>query len=186
MVMYIVSFLDRANVGYAKQALQASVGISEAAYALGAGLFFISYSLCGFPSNLILHRIGAKIWISTLMVGWGVASMATMFVHGSTSFYVLRLLGIAEAGFFPGSILYLTYWFPNRIRGEIIGLYYIGVPLALVVGGPLSGSLLDHALAHSKAGNGCFWWRDFWLRHGPLGVSLFGRPARKRQMAPRR
>src|SRR5580704_4968089 len=110
MLMYVVSFLDRANVGFAKQALQTSVGISESTYALGAGLFFVSYSLCGFPSNLILHRIGAKLWISSLMVTWGLASMATMFVTGSTSFYVLRLvLGVAEAGFFPGTILYLTY-----------------------------------------------------------------------------
>ncbi|MGC1462923.1 MAG: MFS transporter [Terracidiphilus sp.] len=144
MTMYVVSFLDRANVGFAKQALQTSVGISESTYALGAGLFFISYSLCGFPSNLILHKIGAKVWISFLMVGWGLASMATMFVTGSTSFYVLRLLlGVLEAGFFPGAILYLTYWFPNRVRGQIMGLFYLGVPVALILGGPLSGYLLE-------------------------------------------
>ena len=144
MAMYVVSFLDRANIGFAKQALAASVGISESTYALGAGLFFISYSLCGFPSNLILHKIGAKFWISFLMVGWGLASMATMFVRGATSFYLLRLLlGVMEAGFFPGAILYLTYWFPNRVRGRILGLFYLGVPLALIVGGPLSGLLLE-------------------------------------------
>ena len=144
MAMYVVSFLDRANVGFAKQALQASVGISEGTYALGAGLFFIGYSLCGFPSNLILHKIGAKVWISALMVSWGLASMATMFVSGSTSFYLLRLLlGVMEAGFFPGTILYLTYWFPNRIRGEILGFFYLGVPVSLVLGGPLSGALLE-------------------------------------------
>jgi len=120
------------------------VGISEKVYALGAGLFFISYSLCGFPSNLILHRIGAKIWIALLMVSWGCVSMATMFLHGNTSFYVLRLLlGVVEAGFFPGVILYLTYWFPSRMRGQILGLFYLGVPLALIIGGPLSGMLLD-------------------------------------------
>ena len=167
MVVYVVAFLDRANVGYAKQALQASVGISEAAYALGAGIFFISYSICGFPSNLILHRIGAKIWISTLMVGWGFASMAMMFVHGSTSFYVLRLLGgMAEAGFFPGCILYLTYWFPNRIRGEILGFYYLGVPLALVLGGPLSGALLD---LHSLSLQG---WQWMFLVEGFLAFAM--------------
>ena len=92
ILMYVVSFLDRANVGFAKQALAASAGISERAYALGAGLFFISYSLCGFPSNLILHRIGAKVWIALLMVCWGTVSMATMFVNGPTSFYLLRTL----------------------------------------------------------------------------------------------
>jgi MFS transporter, ACS family, inner membrane transport protein len=168
MVMYIVSFLDRANVGFAKQALAASVGISESTYALGAGLFFISYSLCGFPSNLILHRIGAKFWISFLMVTWGLASMATMFVTGSTSFYVLRLvLGVMEAGFFPGTILYLTYWFPNRIRGEIIGLFYLGVPLALVLGGPLSGLLLE---IQTKAG--LQGWQWMFLVEGFLAVVM--------------
>ena len=92
MMMYVVSFLDRANIGFAKQALESAEGINEHAYALAAGLFFISYSSFGFPSNLILHRIGAKVWISVLMVGWGLLSMATMFVTGPTSFYVLRLL----------------------------------------------------------------------------------------------
>ncbi|MFZ0744624.1 MAG: MFS transporter [Terracidiphilus sp.] len=144
MLMYVVSFLDRANISFAKQALHTSVGISEKAYALAAGIFFISYSLCGFPSNLILHKIGAKVWLAVLMVSWGLVSMATMFVRGSTSFYLLRfLLGITEAGFFPGAILYLTYWFPNRVRGRILGLFYLGVPVALIVGGPLSGLLLD-------------------------------------------
>ena len=144
MLMYVVSFLDRANIGFAKQALQASEGISESVYAFAAGLFFISYSLCGFPSNLILHKIGAKIWLGLLMVSWGLVSMATMFVTGSLSFYALRLsLGVMEAGFFPGAILYLTYWFPNRVRGRILGLFYLGVPLALIFGGPVSGFLLE-------------------------------------------
>jgi MFS family permease len=144
MLMYVVSFLDRSNIGFAKQALEESVGISEAIYALGAGLFFISYSLCGFPSNLILHKVGAKLWLALLMVGWGVVSMATMFVGGARSFYLLRLLlGVLEAGFFPGAILYVTYWFPDRVRGRVLGLFYLGVPLALIVGGPLSGMLLE-------------------------------------------
>ncbi len=143
MLLYVVSFLDRANISFAKQALQTSVGITEGAYALGAGIFFLGYSFCGFPSNLILHKIGAKIWISFLMVSWGFVSMATIFVRGSTSFHLLRLLlGVMEAGFFPGAILYLTYWFPNRVRCRILGLFYLGVPLALIIGGPLSGLLL--------------------------------------------
>lgn len=168
MMMYVVSFLDRANIGFAKQALQTSVGISESTYALGAGLFFISYSLCGFPSNLILHRIGAKFWISFLMVGWGLASMATMFVTGSTSFYLLRLLlGVLEAGFFPGAILYLTYWFPNRVRGQITGMFYLGVPLALIFGGPLSGFLLDmHPLGNLQD------WQWMFLVEGFLAVAI--------------
>ncbi|MEG9438479.1 MFS transporter [Edaphobacter sp. HDX4] len=144
MLMYVVSFLDRSNIGFAKQALETSVGISESIYALGAGLFFISYSLCGFPSNLILHKVGAKKWLAFLMVGWGMVSMANMLVSGATSFYLLRLLlGVLEAGFFPGTILYLTYWFPNSIRGQVLGLFYLGVPLALILGGPLSGLLLE-------------------------------------------
>jgi MFS family permease len=144
MLIYVVSFLDRSNIGFAKQALERSVGISERIYALGAGLFFISYSLCGFPSNLILHKVGAKKWLALLMVGWGVVSMANMFVSGATSFYLLRLLlGVLEAGFFPGAILYLTYWFPNSIRGRVLGLFYLGIPLALILGGPLSGLLLE-------------------------------------------
>jgi len=168
MLAYVVAFLDRANVGYAKQALQVSVGISESVFALGAGLFFITYSLCGFPSNLILHKIGAKIWISVLMVGWGLASMAMMLVHGSASFYVLRLLGgVAEAGFFPGCVLYLTYWFPNRIRGEILGFYYLGVPLALVLGGPLSGLLLDIPARSGLAG-----WQWMFLVEGFLAFAM--------------
>jgi MFS family permease len=143
LLLYIISFLDRANIGFAKQALQTYVGISPEAYALAAGLFFVSYSFSGFPSNLVLHRVGAKIWMSIIMVAWGAVSMSTMFVRGSASLYSLRLLlGLAEAGFFPGVILYLTYWFPNRIRGQMMGLFYLGVPFSLVLGSPLSGFLL--------------------------------------------
>ncbi len=168
ILMYVVSFLDRANVGFAKQALAASAGISERAYALGAGLFFISYSLCGFPSNLILHRIGAKLWMALLMVCWGTVSMATMFVNGATSFYLLRtLLGVMEAGFFPGVILYLTYWFPGRARGQILGLFYLGVPLALIVGGPVSGMLLT-----LPAKSGLQGWQWMFLVEGFIAVGL--------------
>lgn len=144
MLIYVVSFLDRSNIGFAKQALARSEGISEAVYALGAGLFFISYSLCGFPSNLVLHKVGAKKWLAFLMVGWGLVSMANMFISSATSFYLLRLLlGVLEAGFFPGTILYLTYWFPDSVSGKVMGIFYLGVPLALVLGGPLSGMLLE-------------------------------------------
>jgi MFS family permease len=150
VMMYVVSFLDRSNIGFAKQALETSVGISPASYALAAGLFFISYALCGFPSNLTLHRVGARLWMSIITVAWGTISMATMFVQGDSSLYALRLLlGITEAGFFPGVILYLTYWFPGRVRGQIMGLFYAGLPLALIFGGPLSGFLLE---LHSVAG----------------------------------
>jgi len=168
MLMYVVSFLDRANISFAKQALQTSVGITEGTYALGAGIFFLSYSLCGFPSNLVLHKIGAKRWMSFLMVGWGLVSMATMLVRGSTSFYLLRLLlGVMEAGFFPGAILYLTYWFPNRVRGQILGLFYLGVPIALIFGGPLSGLLLDmHPVGGLQS------WQNMFLVEGFMAVLL--------------
>jgi len=168
MMMYVVSFLDRANIGFAKQALESSEGINERVYALAAGLFFISYSSFGFPSNLVLHRIGAKVWISFLMVGWGLLSMATMFVTGPTSFYVLRLLlGAFEAGFFPGVILYLTYWFPNRVRGQMMGLFYLGVPVSLILGGPLSGLLLEMPPWAGLQG-----WQWMFLVEGFMAVAL--------------
>jgi MFS family permease len=168
MLLYVVSFLDRANISFAKQALQSDVGISERTYALAAGLFFLSYSLCGFPSNLILHKVGAKLWLAFLMVGWGLASMATMFVRGSTSFYLLRiLLGVLEAGFFPGAVLFLTYWFPNRVRGGMLGLFYLGVPISLILGGPLSGLLLD-----MRPIAGLQNWQTMFLVEGFLAVVL--------------
>jgi len=164
--MYIVSFLDRANIGFAKDALQSQVGISPHAYALAAGLFFVSYSFSGFPSNLVLHKVGARVWMAILMVAWGIASMATMLVTGSKSLYFVRLcLGVTEAGFFPGIIFYLTYWFPNRNRGQIMGLFYLGVPLALVLGSPLSGYLLGmHPLAGMQN------WQWMFLVEGFLAV----------------
>jgi sugar phosphate permease len=144
LLMYILSFLDRANIGFAKQAFQASAGVSDAAYALGAGLFFLTYALFELPSNLVMHRVGARIWMARIMVTWGLISAAMMFASGELSFYALRLLlGAAEAGFFPGVILYLTYWFPARSRGQVLGLFYFGAPLAFIFGSPLSGLLLE-------------------------------------------
>jgi MFS family permease len=166
LFMYVVSFLDRANIGFAKLALQQSAGISEAAYALGAGLFFVSYALLEIPSNLILHTVGAKAWMSRIMVTWGLASAATMFATGPVSFCLLRLLlGAAEAGFFPGVILYLTYWFPNNKRGQILGLFYLGAPLAFILGGPLSGSLLQlHGVGRLQG------WQWMFLVEGLMSV----------------
>lgn len=144
LLMYLLSFLDRSNIGFAKDNFQADTGLSDAAYALGAGVFFIGYALFEVPSNLIMHRVGARLWMCRIMVTWGVISAAMMFAHTETAFYVLRfLLGVAEAGFFPGVILYLTYWVPARYRGRATGLFYFGAPLAFILGGPLSGGLLD-------------------------------------------
>ena len=166
LLMYVVSVLDRANIGFAKQALHDSRGISEAAYALGAGLFFLTYALFEIPSNLIMHRVGARIWLSRIMVTWGLISAATMFVTGDVSFYCLRLLlGAAEAGFFPGVILYLTYWFPNKTCGQILGLFYFGAPLSFIFGSPLSGLLLG-----TRPRLGLQGWQWMFLIEGLLAV----------------
>jgi MFS family permease len=142
--MYALAFVDRANVGFAKIAFQADTGLSSAAYALGAGIFFIGYAFFEVPSNLMLHKVGAKFWMSRIMVTWGIVSAMTMFAHTETTFYTIRfLLGAAEAGFFPGIILYLTYWFPAKQRTRATGLFYFGVPIAMLIGSPISGFILD-------------------------------------------
>ncbi|MBC7841849.1 MAG: MFS transporter [Gemmatimonadaceae bacterium] len=140
---YVVAYLDRVNVGFAKLQMLADLGMSDTAYGTGAGIFFIGYFLFEVPSNLILHRVGARVWIARIMVTWGVISILMMFVTGPLSFYLLRfLLGIAEAGFFPGIILYLTRWYPASRRAQIISLFLTGVAISGVIGGPLSGWIL--------------------------------------------
>src|SRR5215210_257010 len=143
-ILYIVAYLDRVNVGFAALQMNKDLGLSDAVYGLGAGIFFIGYFLFEIPSNLILERVGARIWIARIMLTWGVISAAMMFVTGPVSFYVLRfMLGLAEAGFFPGMILYLTYWFPARERARRVALFMTAIPLAGVIGSPLSGLLLS-------------------------------------------
>jgi ACS family tartrate transporter-like MFS transporter len=142
-LLYIVAYLDRINVSFAALQMNEALGFSPAVYGLGAGIFFISYVLFEVPSNLILHRVGVRPWIARIMITWGIASSAMMFVQGTTSFYVLRfLLGAAEAGFFPGIILYLTRWFPAEERARAIALFMTATALAGVFGGPISGMLL--------------------------------------------
>lgn len=144
LLMYVLAFLDRSNLGFAKAAWQADTGISDAAYALGAGIFFIGYALFEVPSNLIMRRVGAKIWMARIMVSWGIVSALMVFATNEAMFYVLRvLLGITEAGFFPGVIMYLTYWIPLDYRARVNGLFYFGAPLAFIFGGPISGLVLD-------------------------------------------
>ena len=144
LLMYVLAFLDRANVGFAKKAFQLDTGLSDAMFAFGAGVFFVGYAPFEVPSNLIMHRVGARAWMCRIMVSWGLVSAALMFAAGETSFYVLRfLLGVAEAGFFPGVIYYLTKWFPANARTRVLGLFYFGAPLAFIFGSPLSGLLLD-------------------------------------------
>ena len=141
---YAVNFLDRVNVGYAALAMNADLGFTPAIYGTGAGIFFVGYILFEVPSNLALQRFGARIWIARIMISWGLIATAMALVSGETSFYVMRfLLGVAEAGFFPGIILYLTYWFPARERARIVALFMAATPLATMVGGPVSGALLE-------------------------------------------
>lgn len=141
---YILSYLDRVNVGFAKLQMMNDLHFSETVYGIGAGIFFIGYFFFEVPSNLILHRVGARRWIARIMVTWGIISTCTMFVSSPTMFYVLRfLLGVAEAGFFPGIILYLTFWFPSERRGQMTALFMTGIPIAGVLGGPLSGLILE-------------------------------------------
>ncbi len=141
---YVLSFLDRTNIALAKHQLDVDLGISAAAYGLGAGLFFLTYALSEVPSNLIMHKVGARFWIARIMVTWGLISAAMAFVQGETSFYVLRLLlGIAEAGLFPGVMLYLTYWFGREQRARATGYFLLGVCVANIIGGPLGAALMQ-------------------------------------------
>lgn len=141
---YILNFLDRTNIALASNALQTDVGISPEIYGFGAGLFFLAYAACEVPSNLILQRLGARPWIARIMLTWGLISMAMGLIHGPTSFYVLRvMLGVAEAGLFPGVLYYLTTWFGPREQARATGYFLMAVSLANVIGGPLGGALLS-------------------------------------------
>lgn len=147
--LYIVNYLDRINVGFAALQMNRELNLGDAAFGLGAGLFFIGYFLFEVPSNLILHRVGARAWIARIMISWGAVAMAMAAVRGAASFYLLRfILGVAEAGFFPGIILYLTLWFPSREQARAIALFMTASALAGVIGGPVSGTLLSmHGIA---------------------------------------
>ncbi|MEM5439084.1 MFS transporter [Paraburkholderia diazotrophica] len=158
MLSYVVAYLDRVNVGFAKLGMSTDLGLSDAVYGFGAGIFFIGYFIFEVPSNIILHRVGARVWIARIMVSWGIISMLTMFVTTPTMFYVMRfLLGLAEAGFFPGIILYLTYWYPAHRRGRMTTWFMTAIAISGVVGGPISGYIL-------KAFNGANGWHGWqWL-----------------------
>jgi D-galactonate transporter len=155
---YVAAYLDRVNVGFAKLQMLQDLHFSETTYGLGAGIFFIGYFFFEVPSNIILHKVGARLWIARVMITWAVISACMMFTKTPTVFYILRfLLGLAEAGLFPGVILYLTYWYPSERRGKIIALFMTGIPISGVIGGPLSGWIL-----HSMGGvSGLAGWQ--WL-----------------------
>jgi ACS family tartrate transporter-like MFS transporter len=143
MLLYFVSFLDRVNVGFAAMTMNKAIGLSPTAFGLGGGLFFIGYFLFEVPSNLILHRVGARLWIARVMVTWGIVSAASAFVVGPNSFYALRfVLGVAEAGFFPGIILYLSLWFPVRQRAVAAAWFMAAAPISTAIGSPISGAIM--------------------------------------------
>jgi MFS transporter, ACS family, tartrate transporter len=141
---YVVAYVDRVNLGFASSAMKSDLGLSDSVLGWGGGLFFFGYFLFEIPSNLILHRVGARLWIARIMIVWGLVSMAMSLVVGKWSFYAMRVaLGLAEAGFFPGIVLYLTYWIPARERARTGALFMIAAPVAMIVGGPISGLLLE-------------------------------------------
>jgi sugar phosphate permease len=168
LLMYVLAYLDRANLGFAKNAFQASTGISEASYAFGVGIFSIAYASIEIPSNIALHRFGARLWLSRIMITWGLVSAGMALVTTATGFYVMRvLLGIAEAGFFPGAVYFLSRWFPDRRRARVMGIFYFGAPLSFVFGGPLSGLLLD-----ADGVGGLHGWQWMFLVEGLLASAV--------------
>src|SRR5690242_11123066 len=144
LVLYVIAYLDRVNVTFAQDKLESDLGFSGAVYGFGAGIFFIGYFFLEVPSNLALHRFGARKWMARIMITWGVISACTMFVQGAASFYAVRfLLGVAEAGFFPGMILYLSYWFPARERAKAVGFFMSAIAISYAIGAPISGAIMS-------------------------------------------
>lgn len=191
LMLYILAFLDRSNIGFAKETYQLDIGLSNEAYALGAGLFFVVYAFLGAPANLCLRKFGAKRWIGVTTLAWGALSMAMGYADSEAKFLTVRvLLGIAEAGFFPGMIYLTSQWFPQANRASVMGLFYMGAPLAMAFGSPLSGALLelDGMLGHP----GWYWmfiiegalafaagiWTFFYLDDAPISARFLS-PAEK-------
>jgi MFS transporter, ACS family, phthalate transporter len=145
LLCYVVNVIDRVNISFAKLQFQSDLNLTDASYGFGAGAFYIGYLLFEVPSNLLLHRLGARFTMARIMCLWGVISISTAFVTTANQFYIVRiLLGVAEAGFFPGVVLYLTYWFPNHVRGRVMSYFVLGISVSGVVGGPLSGFIMHH------------------------------------------
>lgn len=169
LICYFFSYLDRVNVAFAKLQMAQHLQFSDAVYGLGAGIFFIGYFIFEVPSNLMMERVGAKRWISRIMVTWGLLSAGMAFVTTAEQFYVMRfLLGAAEAGFFPGVLLYLSYWFPPAQRGRAISLLMVAVPVSSVIGSPLSGLIMEHMNGfHAMHG-----WQWLFLVEGLPAVGL--------------
>lgn len=144
-LLYIFNILDRSNVGFARLTMQDDLGMKEAVFDLGYGIFYLGYLAFEVPANLLLRRVGARLWMARIMVTWGLVSCATMAVTGPVGFYLVRiLLGVAEAGFFPGIILYLTFWFPARERAKVTAYFMMAIPMAGIIGNPISGAILEY------------------------------------------
>jgi MFS family permease len=169
VIMFIVNYIDRVNIGFVRTHLAADIGIGTAAYGLGAGLFFVGYAIFEVPSNMLLQKFGAKAWLTRIMLTWGIAATAMAFVQGEMSFYALRfLLGVAEAGFFPGVIYYFTQWLPNGERGKAMAIFLSGSALASILSGPVSGGLLQ------LSGAGLHGWQWMFIIEGMASVALCG------------
>jgi MFS transporter, ACS family, tartrate transporter len=155
-VLYVVSYLDRVNVGFASLTMNRELALTSEQYGLLSGIFFWGYFLFEIPSNLILHRLGARTWIARILITWGLVAGATGFVQNATQLYLARfILGVAEAGFYPGILYYLSYWFRQREQAQVIGLFLTALPTASIVGGPASGWILDHV--HTRGLSGWRW-----------------------------
>jgi ACS family tartrate transporter-like MFS transporter len=168
-LLYVFNILDRVNLGFARLTMQDDLGLSKGVFDLGYGMFYVGYLIFEVPSNLLLRRVGARRWIARIMVSWGIVTCATLFVKGPVSFYLLRvLLGVAEAGFFPGIILYLTFWFPDRERARVVALFMVAISFAGILGNPLSGWIMDHM----KGTAGLTGWQWIFLAEGVPSVLL--------------
>jgi MFS transporter, ACS family, tartrate transporter len=168
LLLYVVAWLDRVNIGFAALQMNADMQFSDTVYGFGAGIFFIGYALFEVPSNLVLARVGARLWIARIMITWGILSIAMMFMTGPISFYVLRfLLGVAEAGFLPGIIYYLGNWYPAKDRAHAVSWFMLAIPLSTVVGGPLAGFILELDGWHGLQG-----WQWLFLLEGTPAVVL--------------
>ncbi|MGH9771614.1 MAG: MFS transporter, partial [Candidatus Acidiferrales bacterium] len=144
LLCYVVSYLDRINIGFAKLQMLSDLRFSETVFGLGAGIFFIGYFLFEVPSNIVMYKVGTRVWIARIMVTWGIVSACTLLVKTPAQFYGVRfLLGVAEAGFFPGIILYLTYWYPAHRRARMVATFMVAIPLSGILGGPISGFIMQ-------------------------------------------
>src|SRR6202035_4723542 len=145
LLLYVIAYLDRINIGFAALTMNKELAISSQQFGMLVGIFFFGYFLFEIPSNLILHKVGARVWIARILITWGIVAMLTGFVHTVHQLYVVRfLLGLAEAGYFPGIALYLTYWFRQRDQAQAIALFLTGIPVASILGAPISGFILEH------------------------------------------